>query len=191
MRIGRRGAGTLAAALAAACRSPEPALYTLQPIPALRPAPRAPRTVVVRQVSLARYLDRQSIVRSAEGYRLEVSENDWWGEPLDAMVTRVLVENLAQRLPGSTVFGSGGAISTPAEGVVEVDVQRLGLTDPTKLTLTAQVAVTLRQPRRREATRTETIAVPLDAGGDTRAFVAAASLAVGRLADSIAALLAG
>jgi uncharacterized lipoprotein YmbA len=43
-------------------------------------------------------------VRSSEDFRLDVSGNDWWGEPLDAMMGRVLTQELTQRLPGSTVF---------------------------------------------------------------------------------------
>ena len=55
--------------------------------------------------------------------------------------------------------------------------------------MTAQVAVTLREPRRREVARTETLSVPV-AGDDTPAFVAAASAAAGQLADAVALLLA-
>jgi uncharacterized lipoprotein YmbA len=191
-RRGALGAGGLAAlALLAACRSPEPVLYTILPSPGEPRRGGALRAVMVREVSLARYLDRLPIVRSAEEYRLDVSSNDWWGEPLEGMLTRVLVENLAQRLPGTGVYAGGGAISSPADATVEVNVQRLGMTAPATLTLTAQVAVGYRDPRRRGVTRTESLTAPVAEGGDTRAFVAAASAAVGRLSDAIAALLAG
>ncbi|TCZ57216.1 PqiC family protein [Roseicella aquatilis] len=188
MPLHRRGAlGALA--LLAACRSPEPMLYTLLPVPGT-PRRGGPRSVAVRDATVAGTLDRLPIVRSAESYRVEVAGNDWWGEPLDGMLTRILVENLVQRLPGSSVFGSGGAISAPAAAVVEVNLQRLGLTAPGTLLLTAQVAVSRREPRGAVATRTESVTVPV-AGFDTRDFVAAASTAVGRLADAIAAMLAG
>ncbi len=184
----REGACLAALTLLAACRSPEPVLYALQPVPG---APRrgGPRNVGVRDVSLARYLDRVQIVRSVSDYRLSVSGNDWWGENLDTMMTRVLVENLAQRLPSSNVFATGGAISVTPEALVEVNLQRLGQTGPDALVMTAQIAVTLREPRRREIARTETVTVPVN-GADTPAFVAAASMAAGRLADAAAALLA-
>ena len=182
--------GVLAAALLASCRSPEPALYTILPVSgATRRG--GPAAVAVREVSLARYLDRQQIVRSAESYRLEVSGNDWWGEPLDAMLTRVLVENLAQRLPASNVLASGGAVSVPGEAaMVEVNIQRLGLVRPGTLALTAQVSVRRPGPRAREQTRTEAIEVPAE-GEEVRAFVAAASQAMGRLSDAVARMLAG
>jgi uncharacterized lipoprotein YmbA len=173
----------------AACRSPEPALYAIQPVPGT-PRRGAARAVGVREVSLARYLDRVQIVRATNDFRLDVAGNDWWGEALDAMLTRVLVENLASRLQGSNVFATGGAITTVPDATVEVNVQRLGLTAPTALALTAQIAVAQRNAPRRDVTRTEAVSVPVG-GTDTPAFVAAASTAVGRLADTIAAALAG
>jgi uncharacterized lipoprotein YmbA len=186
----RRGLALGALLLPAACRSPEPVLYTILPVPG-EPRRGGPRSVTVREVSLARYLDRLQIVRSSEEYRLQVSGDDWWGEPLEAMLTRVLVENLAQRLPQSGVVASTGAISGPADATVEVNLQRLGLTAPQSLALTAQVAVTRREPRRRDSlARTESYAVPVE-GSDTRAFVRAASIGLGRLADTVAGLLAG
>jgi uncharacterized lipoprotein YmbA len=88
--------------LPAACRSPDPKLYTISsaPGPVVSGGPRA---ITLRQVSLARYLERQEIVRSSEDYRLAVEANDWWGEPLGAMIGRVLVESLGQRLAGTQV----------------------------------------------------------------------------------------
>ena len=174
----------------AACRSPEPALYTILPV-AGEVRRGGPRSVTVREVGLARYMDRQQIVRSSEEYRLQVSGNDWWGEPLEAMLTRVLVENLSQRLPQSGIVASTGAITGPADATVEVNVQRLGLTAPQTLTLTAQVAVNWREARRRDTTaRTESYAVPVE-GTEIRGFVQAASTGMARLSDTVAGLLAG
>lgn len=173
----------------AACRSPEPSLYTLLPVQGATHRG-GPRTVSVREVSLARYLDRLQIVRSAAEYRLEVAGNDWWGESLDAMMTRIIVENLAQRLPGSNVVASGGAISVTPDAVVAVNLQRLGLTAPETLTATAQVAVSWRESRRAEVARTVSASVPVQ-GAATADFVAAASAATGQVCDGIAAILAG
>jgi uncharacterized lipoprotein YmbA len=188
MALSRRLAlGTLAGL--AACRSPDPILYTIQPVPGT-PRQGGPRSVTLREVSLARYLDRLQIVRASRDYRLDLATNEWWGEPLDAMLTRVTVENLTQRLPGSSVFASGGAISAPGAAVVEINLQRLGMAGPDQLTLTAQIAVDRREERRRATTRTETLTVPVR-DGTTPAFAAAASEAMGRLSDAIAGLLTG
>lgn len=188
MPLFRRDAPLAMLGLLAACSSPPPVLYTLLPVPGT-PRPGGPRAVSLREVSLARYLDRQQIVRSANEARLNVASNDWWGEPLDAMMTRVLVENLAQRLPSSSIIATGGAISVPADAIVEVNLQRLGLTGPATLSLTAQVAIAPRDATRRPTARLENISVPVDGTG-TEAFVTAASTALGQLANAISAALA-
>ena len=181
--------GATAAALSA-CASPAPNLYTVAVEPGV-PLPGGPRLVVVREIGLARYLERSQIVRSSEDYRLNVRSNDWWGEPLGSLLGRVLVEELSQRLPGSSVFSELGAITADADSVVELNVQRLDAGSDGALILLAQVAVT---PQRRGAktprTRTIREMVPV-AGPDTRSTVAAISTAVGRLADAIAAMLRG
>ena len=88
-------AGVVAATTA--CSSPSPVLYTIAPIPGT-PQTGGPKVVALQQISTARYLERSQIVRSSENYRLDVMSNDWWGEPLAPMLSRVLVEELGQRL---------------------------------------------------------------------------------------------
>ena len=183
-------ASLLAAALPAACASTTPALYAIQPVTgAARRG--APRVIQLRPISLARYLDRQQIVRSAEDYRLNVATNDWWGEPLGTMLTRVLVEELSQRLPGSMVFDESGAITVDPDVTVEVNIRRLDASRTGDVVLAAQVAVSRRNPRRgTPTTRAVDASVP-QASPDPSGFVAAASVAVGRLADAIADTLRG
>src|SRR5271166_2751803 len=91
------------ALLVAACTSPNPMLYTIAPIQGT-PQTGAPKVVRLRTIGLARYLERPQIVRSSEDYRLDVMANEWWGEPLGAMLGRILATELTQRLPGSTVY---------------------------------------------------------------------------------------
>ena len=185
MPIARRAA--LATLLLGACSSKEPALYTMVAVPGeLRRG--GPRQVTVREVALARILDRQQIVRNAGAVRLDVAGNDWWGEPLEAMTTRLLVENLGQRLPQSNIVASTGAISFAGDVTVEVNLQQLGLIAPGELTLAAQVSINPRDSVRRTVTRRFVLAQPL-ASADTPAFVLAASAAFGQLADAIAGML--
>ena len=179
---GRRTALLLLAALPLACTSPNPALYVLAPVPG-QVHPGKPRNIAVRAVSLARYLERSQIVRSSEGYRLDVLSNEWWGEPLDALINRTLVEELTQRLPGSTVYADNGAISTPADATVEINIQRFDLEHSGAVLLLAQIAVRGRTTLSRGVTVRVT---PTDL--TTRALVAAMSSAVGQLADQIAML---
>ena len=85
-----------------ACSSAAPVLYAITPVPGAVHSG-SPRVIVLRQIGLARYLDRPEIVASTENNRMEVMSNDWWGEPLGPMLSRVLTEELGQRLPQSVV----------------------------------------------------------------------------------------
>lgn len=184
MRLSRRTVLLALAALPAACASPNPTLYVL----ATEPGPthaKAPRVIELRAIAIAHYLERSQIVRSSASYRMDVLSNDWWGEPLDTMMARILVLELNQRLPGSTVYGDNGAISTPSDATVEVNVQRFDLAPEGTLLLAAQVAVTAKQTESRGLALTVR---PADRS--TPALVAAMSAAVAQLADTIAAMLA-
>jgi uncharacterized lipoprotein YmbA len=177
-----------AAGLLAGCASPDPVLYTLAPSagPAVAGGP---RTVVVRDIGLARYLDRPQVVRGTEDYQVALAQNDWWGEPLGRMIGRVLVADLNARLPGATVVAESGAISSrQAEASVEVNIQSFGPDHAGNIALTAQIAVdrTVRPVGR--ATRNIEIVTAM-AGSDTKAQVAAMSIALGKLADAAAQML--
>lgn len=173
------------AALPASCASPNPSLYVLGTEPGPTHAG-APRVIQVRAIAVAHYLERSQIVRSSEGYRMDVLSNDWWGEPLDTMIGRILVQELNQRLPGSTVYGESGAISAPPDATVEINLQRFDLNSQGAVLLNAQVAVDGKAQVSHAMTFTVT---PAD--GTTAAIVAAMSTATGQLADAIAGILAG
>jgi hypothetical protein len=159
-------------------------LYVLAPVPGATHVG-APRVIVLRAISIAHYLERSQIVRSSEGYRIDVLSNEWWGEPLAAMLSRILVQELNQRLPGSTVYGDSGAISIPAAATVEINLQRFDLDRDGAVLLAAQIAVDGRGTTSRGVMFTVR---PAD--GTTRALVAAMSGATARLADAIAGMLA-
>jgi uncharacterized protein len=183
MRLARRHMLWLLAVLPAACTSPNPNLYTLAMVPGQAHAVAPPR-VELREVALAHYLERSQIVRSSEDFRLDVLGNDWWGESLDAMLSRVLVQELSQRLPGSTVFAENSAITVTPDASVELNVQRFDEDRSGALVLLAQVAVT----GRRTQTRNVRISIMPPAPG-TPGLVSAMSTAVGELADTIAGML--
>ena len=71
--------------------------------------------------------------------------NDWWGEPLGAMLSRVLVEELGQRLPQSTVISENGAVSAQPDATIELNMQRLDEDAAGNLVLQAQAAVQLQR----------------------------------------------
>ncbi len=172
--------------LAGCATSPQPALYTIAMVPGDARAG-GPRVVVVQAVVLASYLERQSIVRSSENYRLDVMSNEWWGEPLAAMLGRVLVDELGQRLPASSVLSESGGISASPNATVELNVQHLDKDASGALILQAQAGVAIKG-RGAPLLRSFRIAVPTPTP-DTAGQVAATSTAVGQLADGLAALL--
>jgi uncharacterized lipoprotein YmbA len=172
--------------LATACSSPEPVLYTIP----VKPGPvltGSPKIVQLRDIGLASYLDRREIVRSSEGYKLGLMSNQWWGESLGTMLNRVIVVGLSERLPASTVYGEGGAISADPNAVVAVNVQRLDVDQSGTLQLLAQAAVEFNRPKR-SAARTFRIVKPV-ATTDTAGQVAAIADAVAELTDGLATLL--
>ena len=173
-------------AIPAACSSPNPRLYVIAPIPGPTRTG-APKAIELRQIGLARYLERSEIVRSSENYRLTVMSNDWWGEPLGAMLARVLTAELRQRLPESTVYSDTGAFTLPRDATVAVDISRLDLDAQGRLVLRAETATTL--PRQKAPIARAyhfTVVPPVPGiGGE----VAAISTAVGQLADGIALTL--
>jgi hypothetical protein len=191
MLLGRRRLTTLALPMAAgmaaaACSSPDPRYYSIV-VRSGAALPTGPKVVRVKDIGLASYLDRREIVRSSEGYRLDIMSNDWWGEPLGSMLSRVLVLELSQRLPGSSVYGESGAINLDENASVGVNIQRLDADKAGKLILIAQVAIDFNRPRRTAARNFNISRTPPTP--DIAGLVAAVSDAVGELADGIAGML--
>lgn len=169
------------------CSSPSPALYTIAPVVGSQHNA-SPKVILLQQIGLERYLERTQIVRSSENYRLDVMSNDWWGEPLGAMLSRVLVDELQQRLPQSVVISETGAVSAPADATITLNVQRLDEDASGTLVLQAQAGVSTKG-RAAPSVHNFQFKVPPTAPG-VPGEVAAISIAVGRLADGLATLLA-
>ena len=170
----------------AACTSPDPVLYTLAPAAGAVHGG-GPRVVLLQQIAIAHFLERSQIVRSSENYRLDVMSNDWWGEPLGAMLSRVLIEELSQRLPQSTVIADNGAVSARPDATIELNIQRLDEDASGNVILQAQVAVRF-TGQGQPTLRSFRFSVPPATPG-VPGEVAAISAAVGRLADGIAPML--
>jgi uncharacterized lipoprotein YmbA len=173
-------------ALAACSTTPNPDLYSIAPVDGPVHTG-APKVILLQQIGLARYLERSQIVRSSENYRLDVMQNDWWGEPLGAMLSRVLIEELSQRLPGSAVIGENGGVSSPADATLELNVRRLDEDAAGNLVLSAQAAVIFKG-RPEAPPQSFRFVVKPNAQG-VPAEVAAISAAAGQLADGLAAMV--
>ena len=100
------------------------------------------------------------------------------------MVGRVLGEDLQRRLPNSTVFSAGGALSIDSDAVAEVEILRFEQEGDGPVLLMARPA-----SRGRRAARNVRLQAPVE-GTATAALVAAMSQALGQLADALAEMLA-
>ncbi len=170
-------------ALAGCSTSPPPKLYTLASRPAA-PVNRAAASVGVKQVEVAKYLDRPQIVRYTDPYQLSALEFDRWGEGPSDMVTRVLIENLAQRLPGSHVYAVSGPFTLPSADVtIEVNIDRFDADAGGAVILAAQWVV--HNGKKKDQFRSQEVRV-MPTSGDTAGQVAAMSDALGQLATQIA-----
>jgi uncharacterized protein len=177
-------AGAALLALAPGCAAtPPPKLYTLAPRPGTT-TPRSPRSVMVRTVELAKYLDRPQIVRYGTPYELEVSEFERWGEGMRDMVTRVLVENLSMRLPSSQVFAGSGPLTMAADATVETEINRFDADPDGAVVLAARWIV---QSERKKAARLQSERIRVAAASPgTASLVAAMSDALAHLGDRVA-----
>jgi uncharacterized protein len=111
--------GLLAILVAGCAGSPPSSLYTLSAIGTAASesqSPQAPPAVIaIGPVSLPDYLDRPQIVTRQSAYELELAANDRWAAPLYDMLPRVLVEDLALRLPSDRI------VSFPETGDASFD----------------------------------------------------------------------
>lgn len=145
----------------------------------------APHDIKIRRPGLAGYLDRPEIVRRIVDFRLSTIPNDRWGEPLDAMVARVLALDIEQRLPRSITFTEDGSITADADATVEIDLQRFDGGSDGNVILLAKVAVTLGTMQAPSTSRTIALREkPREA--TTSALVATMSDLLAQLADYIA-----
>jgi uncharacterized lipoprotein YmbA len=171
--------------LLAACASPDPVLYTLMPKGGMaRPAPGL--RIELAHIGLPRYLDRPGIVLAAPSYRVEVAAGARWAEPFDAMLARVLAEDLRMRLKGAEVFTVESPLTAGGASRIEVDITRFEGDGAGRVVLEAVAGVA--RPGRDVEILTVNLSEPL-ASRETAAEVAAMSTLLAELADRIAARL--
>jgi uncharacterized lipoprotein YmbA len=179
--------GSLGFAGLAGCSSPNPNYYRLGVVPGTA-VTGGPQTVEVRSISIPGYLDRQGIVKRAGDFSLDIHTNDIWAEPLADMLQATLVQDLGQRMPGTTVIGSGGSIGASANLIVETNVMRFDPNPDGTLTLQAQVAVRDGNSLQIIVTRTITENGPAHEPVVAN-IVASMSTLLGAATDDVAALL--
>jgi uncharacterized protein len=94
----------LSMVLAACGSSPKTQFYTLDAVTPQGPVKAAAAIPVqVAAVHIPPALDRQEMVRETAPHQLDISDQNRWGGSLDTMIQGVLTQNLAQRLPPSSI----------------------------------------------------------------------------------------
>ena len=166
------------------CSSPDPAYYTLVPVPGTSASATA-QSVEIRRPGLAGYLDRSDIVLKSASYRLDVNSQLRWGEPLGDMIGRVISQDLSQRLPGTSVFTQSGAITADPDLRIEIDIQGFDADASGQVVLTAQVAIEAGRSHVPTSTRHVSLTAQ-PAGSGAAALVATMSQLLGTLTDQLA-----
>ena len=120
----------LSLVLAACQHSPRKNYYLLTAPGQAAPASSNITSVVgVGPISIADYLSRSQIAYTEAGNRLVVSQNDYWGEPLDKGIMRVLIANLAQRNSARSFSEFPWRSDARPSHSVRVQIQQLDCTD--------------------------------------------------------------
>jgi uncharacterized protein len=192
MRFRALAAVMLAGVLTACGSSPPSHYYELSAEPDPAPVAQAgypTRTVAIGEVKLPGALDRPQIARQIGPNQLEYAESDRWAGPLDDMVRRVLAADLRPLLPAGTALVASDS-SAPAGLTVAVEVSRFDADKAGRVMLDATWETLDKNARVTGAPRAANIVEPAS-GSDAAAVAAAMSRALARLADTIAAGIAG
>jgi uncharacterized lipoprotein YmbA len=178
---------TLVAAGLAACTSPPARYYRLAAVPGPTCSD-GPPTIGVRSISIPGYLDQNGIAKPSGDYQFDSYSNELWAEPLADMLQATMVQDLVQRLPESTVTGSGGGIGVPSDVLVEINVSRFDPDPAGRIVLTMQIAIQSGGSRTLWMVRTfDNSSAP--AGNDGSQITAAMSTLWAAAADEIGSLV--
>lgn len=97
------------------------ALYA-GPLPGVSQAG-GPAVVEIRTPVVSARLDRDTIVKASEDYQTKLASGSSWSEALPDMLGHTLMTDLAQRLPGTTVFAQDDAVTTTPAAYVELTIR--------------------------------------------------------------------
>lgn len=175
-------------ALSGCASSPHWRFFVLDAVgPEGAPATVAGAPITVHRVDLPAFLDRPEMVRRVDAQRIKVSDSARWGGPIKPMITEVLSEDLARRLPPAEAPLADSAATTRGARPLVVRIHDFAPWPSGKVKLDVSWQVGGGNGSH-PISRRETIEV--DAGGSDAAHQAAAmSRALGRLADEIVAAL--
>lgn len=171
------------------CASPRPRLYSLAPSLPRAPVP-FPLTVGLEPVDVAAVASRRELVLRPSPTAVVLTEQDLWAEPLDAMLQRVLAEDLARGLGIPQVVRLPSRLPVGLDRLVDVRILDLDGRDGGTARLAAVWTIFAgRPPRPVSSGRTE-VEEPYAPADDAAALVEALNRAAARLAEELTAALA-
>jgi uncharacterized protein len=181
--------GLLLALLVAGCvGSPPTKLYTLSAVGAPAAETQLPQTtpavVAVGPATLPDYIDRPQIVTRKSAYQLELAAYDQWAAPLYDMLPRVLVEDLALRLPSDRVVAFPQVGDASFDYRIAVDVIRFDVDASGEATLAARWQLYARSAPRALVVADDTLQRPTEGQGYD-AYAASLSAVLADLGDRI------
>ncbi|MDI2113126.1 PqiC family protein [Commensalibacter nepenthis] len=168
----------------AACSNSGPTYYTLSPVQG-RVYNTNSSIIEVRTPSLAGFLDKDRIVSEISNNKLTLSSSDAWADNITNMIGRVMMLDLAQRLPNSRVFLQNQATQTVPQVYVEMDISRFNQDARGKAVVTADLVIRPEGDKPARLNRLLTLEkAPADSS--TQALVVALSEMLGEIADMAA-----
>jgi uncharacterized lipoprotein YmbA len=144
--------------------------------------------VGVGPIIVPEYLDRTNIVRRFAPNRVAISELEWWAEPLETSLLRVIGDNLAARLGTPAVLRYPWPILMKPAYSVAINFSRFDILGDNRVHLSARWVVRGGQPRRALLTRESSIEKTA-ASSTTADAVAALSQTLDDLSAEIASAI--
>jgi len=176
---------------ASGCTRSRPAkFYLLHPLQEAAAQQQAFTTlsIGVGPVDMPDYLDRPQIVTRVNPGEIRLAEFERWAEPLKENFTRVLGENLSQRLATDRIVIFPWTGAPHIDYRVAVEVIRFDGAPGNAVTLNARWSIIEEEAQKTLAEKKSVISVPAE-GQDFGALVAAQSKAVAALSNEIAAAI--
>ena len=134
-------------------------------------------------ITLPRYLQRSEVITRLNDNEFSASDNDRWGEPLEASVARVLTQDLNSDLPNSQIVPFPWSKKTVLDYKISVEFSRLERTADGKTVVQALWSV--RTGNDKQLVQKTTTAVG-SAGNDQSSASAALSQGIGQVSREIA-----
>lgn len=150
-----------------------------------------PLAVGVGPIALPDYLKRPQMVTRASPTELQLAEFDRWGEPLEKLVARVMVENLSALLATDRVYALPRRRTPDLDRQVEVQVFRFEADAAGTVTLTVRWSIYGRGTDDLLRSGQTTITDRAAAAGDAAAIATAMSRALESFSRTLAAEIRG